>query len=262
MTDVGGGFTTDQLDTSDLRTPDGSSVTAFDVTVVNDNGSAKLIFPSGEAIILKNVAPGDMATAGQRYRAGIPCFTPGTEILTPSGPRSIDTLCPGDVVVTRDNGPQPIVWIGRRTLTGHDLVARPQLRPIKIEAGAIGNSRPLLVSPQHGVLICQGNRDEETLIRATQLERMKGGRVRTARGIRHVAYIHLMFDRHQIIRSNDIWTESFYPGLHALAILQGAELSELMTLFPALKDSVLAAIGPQTRLFAKAKEIFGPAMAA
>ena len=249
-TDAGGGFTADQLDTSDLRTPAGDPVTAFDVVTVDDgSGNAKLIFPGGETIVLQGVTPGEMATAGQRYRAGIPCFTPGTAILTPTGPCAIEDLRPGDRVVTRDNGPQPIVWIGRRTLTSSDLAATPRLRPVLIAPGAFGNAEPLLVSPQHGILLSQPA-DGERLMRATHLARMRGGRVRVAAGRRQVTYIHLLFDRHQIIRSNDLWSESLYPGPRTLPMFRRSELRELLTLFPDLRAGAAAALGPVARPFA------------
>ena len=80
----GDGFYNDQLDVSDLRTPSGDPVTAFDVTVIDDgNGNARLIFPEGESVVLQGVSPAQMATAQQRHAAGIPCFTPDTMILTP-----------------------------------------------------------------------------------------------------------------------------------------------------------------------------------
>ncbi|NBQ51552.1 MAG: hypothetical protein EBU35_13140, partial [Marivivens sp.] len=41
------------------------------------------------------------------------CFTPGARIATPRGARPIETLRPGDLVVTRDHGLQPIRWTHR-----------------------------------------------------------------------------------------------------------------------------------------------------
>ena len=39
------------------------------------------------------------------------CFAQGTLIQTPQGERRIETLKPGDMVVTLDNGPKPIRWL-------------------------------------------------------------------------------------------------------------------------------------------------------
>ncbi len=43
----------------------------------------------------------------------VPCFGPDTRILTDVGEVPVKWLAPGDLVVTRDEGPQPIRWIGR-----------------------------------------------------------------------------------------------------------------------------------------------------
>lgn len=147
--------------------------------------------------------------------------------------------------MTRDNGPQPIAWIGRRDLDQADLDYNPALQPVLIRPGALGNDRALLVSPQHAIL---AHRDgEEELIRATHLARLHGGRVRIARGVKAVTYIHLMFDAHQVILSNGLWTESFYPGPQALAMLAGPDLIELPNLFPELAHGAAGAIGPTAR---------------
>ncbi len=76
------------------------------------------------------------------------CFAGGSRILTARGERAIDTLQRGDLVVTRDNGLQPIRWIGKRTVPGKGRFA-----PIAIAPGVLdGLQKELLVSPQHRVL--------------------------------------------------------------------------------------------------------------
>ncbi|WP_305884600.1 Hint domain-containing protein, partial [Limimaricola litoreus] len=42
------------------------------------------------------------------------CFTAGTRIATPFGPRRAEDLAVGDLVLTRDHGPQPLRWTGSR----------------------------------------------------------------------------------------------------------------------------------------------------
>ena len=242
------GFYTDQLDVSALRTLAGDPVTGWDVTVVDDGfGNARLIFPEGETVVLQGVDPGQMATAGQLYRAGIPCFTPGTMILTAAGLRPVQALRPGDLIQTRDNGLQPLVWVGRRRLAARDLAAQPQLRPVRIAPGAIGNTSALVVSPQHGILTRGPAGQGTQLVRAAHLARMAGGRARVMQGLRSVTYIHLLFDAHQIVMSNGIPSESFYPGPQALAMMRPPELRELLALFPALARGAAAAVGDRAR---------------
>ena len=94
--------------------------------------------------------------AGARTAGGVICFTPDTRLATPIGPRMIRDLQPGDMIETRDNGPQEVLWCGHRRMTGARLYAMPHLRPIRFKAGALGIGRPdedLLVSPQHRMLL-------------------------------------------------------------------------------------------------------------
>ncbi|MBS1302239.1 Hint domain-containing protein [Loktanella sp. SALINAS62] len=252
----GDGFYNDQLDVSALRNLDGSPVSAFDVTVLDDgNGNAVLVFPEGETIVLQGVAPAQMATAGQRFLAGIPCFTVGTLIMTPLGHVPVETLRPGDLVDTMDNGPKPLIWVGRRDLDATALTENPKLRPVLIQDGAFGNTAPLIVSPQHAILTRSADSGDQQLVRATHLARMDGGTVRIARGKRHVSYIHIMFERHQLVKSNGIWTESFFPGPQALAMMKTPEILELFSLFPELNFGAVQAFGPTARPVVRRKDL-------
>lgn len=109
-------------------------------------------------VVRLNLRPvsGPAPAAGE---GGVICFTTGTRIRTPGGPVRIERLVEGDLVQTRDDGAQPIRWIGRRRMSGARLVAMPWLRPVRIAAGVLGQGVPdadLLVSPQHRVLVRGG----------------------------------------------------------------------------------------------------------
>ncbi|WP_417601922.1 Hint domain-containing protein [Pararhodobacter oceanensis] len=158
-------------------------------------------------------------------RMGVICFLPGTQIATPQGLRLVEELQPGEPVETRDNGAQRVVWRGETKLTGAELYLYPHLRPLRIRAGALGNERPeadLLVSPSHRMLmpLAQGARGDlphggaaadEVLIAAEDLE--DGRLVRRDFTLETVRYVHLMFERHEIISANGQPCESFHPGL-------------------------------------------------
>ncbi len=145
----------------------------------------------------------------------------------------VERLRPGDLALTRDNGPQPVRWVAMRRLGPGELAAHPELRPVRIAPGALGNARPLLVSPQHGMLVGLPG-GGEGFARAIQLARMRGGAVRIAAGVRSVTYLHLAFDRHEVVFSNGIPSESFHPGERALAGLTAAARAEFARLFPDL----------------------------
>jgi hypothetical protein len=178
------------------------------------------------------------------------CFTKGTAIQTPSGERRIETLKAGDLVLTLDNGPQPIRWIGRRTVR-----ATGNLAPIRFARGAIGNHRDLLVSPQHRIL-CGGYMTQlhfgepEVLAPAKSLVDDFG--VTIAYG-GMVTYVHMLFDRHEIVIANGSPSESFFPGHGGLGTLTEPSRDEIFRLFPELRSN-LGAYGPASRVCVKAGE--------
>ena len=148
----------------------------------------------------------------------------------PRGDVLIEDLRVGDLVVTADNGPQRIRWIGRSHFGARALATTPRLRPVLIRRGVLGAERDLLVSRQHGLLI------GDHLVRSIHLTDRPG--IRIANGRRSVTYFHLMFDAHQIIFSEHIPTESFLPGPFTFATFSEARLREFEAAFPGLIGQV------------------------
>lgn len=169
---------------------------------------------------------------------GPTCFTPGTLIDTPLGPRPVEDLRVGDLVTTLDDGDQIL-----RLILLEDHRAEGRNAPIRFETGAIENDAPLLVSPEHRVLL-QGWRAELTLgcaevlvaakhlVNDTTIRRVTGGRVR---------YIHLVFDAHQIVFGQGVPSESCLPtralcsnpgtsrsALQAHYALLGSDMSDVL----------------------------------
>lgn len=173
----------------------------------------------------------------------ITCFTAGTLIRTPAGDCRVEDVRVGDLVLTRDNGPQPVCWIGRRHVTGSEIAAHPALAPVRIGAGVLGNGLPeqdLLVSQQHRVLVRSAIAArmfgaQELLIAARHLTEVDG--IAIVADMPGVTYVHLMFSAHQIVVSNGAETESLYPGPQALLALGDAGL-EILALFPQLRGGV------------------------
>lgn len=62
-----------------------------------------------------------------------------------------------------------------------------------------------------------------------------------------VTYVHLLFDRHEIVVANGVPSESFHPESPALDTLSERSRDEFFRLFPALR-SVSGAYGPPSRL--------------
>lgn len=171
----------------------------------------------------------------------IPCFTRGTQIETADGIVAIEDLRPGDMILTRDHGLQPLRWIGSRSLSSETLKHQPELRPIRVKAGALGNDTPrvdLMVSPQHRILVRSAIAQrmfgaDEILVAAKQFLQLDG--VDIAEDATGVEYFHMLFDRHEIVFSNGAETESLYTGPEALKSVGRAAQNEIFALFPQLR---------------------------
>jgi len=156
-------------------------------------------------------------------------------IATPQGEVPIETLRPGGLVLTRDNGPKPLVWIGQRYVSGAELAREEKLRPIEIKPSLIKSDSSLIVSRQHGVLLSVDG--QETLVRAVHLAKLPDTGARIMHGCKSVTYIHLMFEEHQIIFAGGAPSESFHPGPQALSALNTEARAELCDLFPEVPTS-------------------------
>jgi len=185
------------------------------------------------------------------------CFAPGTLIRTPSGPIPIERLAEGDLVVTRDNGVQPLLWAGQKTLSQADLIAAPNLRPIWLSGRCYDLDRDLVVSPQHGVLLhTPEHGGSETLFRAKHLADLPKSGARVMKNCRGITYHHLMFAEHQIICANGMWSESLYPGASALASLGAAPRAEILHLFPQLLTNAVEHVyGPATAPYSRTQHL-------
>lgn len=174
--------------------------------------------------------------------SGVICFTPGTFISTPDGPKKVEDLHPGDKVQTRDNGAEEIQWTGSRRMSGARFFVMPHLRPIRIGAGALGIDRPdqeLLVSPEHRMLV-RGHaaralfNTSEVLVAAKEL--VNGTTINVDLKAKEVTYIHLLLPSHQIIWANGVETESFHPANADLDTLDEFDRLRLMDQFPELEN--------------------------
>lgn len=165
-----------------------------------------------------------------------PCFTLGTRIDTPKGPVPIEDLQAGDLVTTLDHGPQPVQWIGTSTrrAIGSDA-------PIRIAAGALGAHQDLELSPQHRILMSAADAElmfgtHEVLVKAKDLQNDHSIR-RRADG-QAVTYVHLLFERHEIICGNGLWSESYQFGDFSAEGFDIGCRDELLRLFPVLLDQI------------------------
>jgi len=174
-----------------------------------------------------------------KYKALL-CFVAGTRIETDKGNRPVEKIRIGDLVFTKDHGLQPVRWAGHVKLSNRDLLARPHLHPVLIPASSFGLNLPrrdLFVSPQHRVLLNGWQVElnfgiDEVLAPAKALVGRNGIRVDADR--HEVSYYHIMFDRHEVIYSESLATESFLVGDTIQEGMDQELLAEILELFPEL----------------------------
>lgn len=160
--------------------------------------------------------PGDNAVLYFGFSAGIEpvglsaCIAPHAPVETPDGPKMIDRLKPGDLVLTQDSGPQPIRWVGAR-----EVPARGQFQPIRLRAPYFGLTRDLMVSPDQCLMISGAEveylfGEEEVLVQARHL--VNGVSAHWEKMGPTVKLYHVLLDRHEVIRIAGCQLESLYVG--------------------------------------------------
>ncbi|MEJ6404041.1 Hint domain-containing protein [Yoonia sp. 2307UL14-13] len=184
------------------------------------------------------------------------CFLRGTEIATPTGPRPVEDLAPGDLILTKDNGPQPIRWIGCSTVSDAFRRGNDNLEPIIISADAIAPGMPsadLIVSPQHRILIAAPQctllfGEDATLASAKSL--LNGHSIRRAdKRLENLEYWHIMLDTHDVIFANGCPAETLYFGDMTDQALSKAQAAEIDALFPDLHDEKPVMAYPELKTF-------------
>lgn len=250
---VDGGEGGDDFDTLDLS---GSSLPGGSLTVNYDD-----LNPENGQVVYRDASGTIVDTLDfSNIENVVPCFAAGTLIKTLAGELPADEILPGDMVLTRDAGYQPVRWVGARSLSAAQLCARPDLQPVTITAGALGKSQPerdLIVSPQHRMLVCHPQTQlwfgaDEVLAAAVHLTCLDGVAQRVPQD--GVTYVHLMFDDHQIINGDGAWSESFQPGRQTLDGMDAAQRDEIFSLFPELRGTTAERAYPAARATLKAYE--------
>jgi Ca2+-binding RTX toxin-like protein len=219
-----------------------------------DGGSFDVIFAGGDdesgTVNVLDSGGNTVSTITFSEIESIVCFARGTMIETPTGAVAIEDLAAGDLVLTHDNGAQPIRWIGSRTVE-----AKGNLAPVVISEGTLGNDRELRVSPLHRMLITHWRAElmfgePEVLVPAKHL--VNGDTIYTAEG-GEVEYFHMLFDQHEIVTANGAASESFHPGAQAMNSLEDAMREEIFSIFPNLRSETDDAV-PMARLSLKTAE--------
>ncbi len=130
----------------------------------------------------------------------MPCFARYTRLLTPNGYRPIESLAPGDPVITHGGERRAIRWIGWRTL---NVQSAYPAQPVRFAAHCLAPgvpARPVYLSPLHAVFI------GGVLVPACHLV---NGATITRPVQAAITYYHVELDRHDILIADGMAAESY-----------------------------------------------------
>lgn len=141
----------------------------------------------------------------------------GVMVETNEGPQPVEWLRRGDLVLTRDHGYQPLLWVGRS--------AEPDQSPVRIFAGALGKRTPehdLVLSANHHILL----RSPQVALHFAQEEVFAPVRAIATEaeldflsGAGRHRLCQLIFARHEVVLAEGVWMESFHATETTLATL-------------------------------------------
>ncbi len=170
---------------------------------------------SGEAVVSSDGAGGSLITD----TAPMPCFVRGTGLLTPNGYRAVETIAPGDAVVTASGRVRAVAWVGWRSL---DLaLSSPLLRPICIARGAFAPCVPrrdVSVSPLHA--IAMGG----ALVPACLL--VNGATITRDDRALTVTYFHIELSGHDLLLADGLACESYRDTGNRARFAQGRGVAQ------------------------------------
>ena len=136
------------------------------------------------------------------------CFMPGTMIATPDGEAAVETLKPGDLVLTTTGEAKPVNWVGRQTVSKR-FADPTRSYPIRVRAGALDDnvpSRDLLISPDHALLVGGVMVNAGALINGSSITRE-----RTVPD--SFVYYHVELDDHSLILAEGAPAETFVDNV-------------------------------------------------
>lgn len=235
-----------------FMTPDGEKAEILLISILPCKAASCLFFlplsplePGLEyTLIAATSDPGDVTLADVISVA----FTRGTLITLANGTqRAIEDIRPGDLVLTRGAGPQPVRHVIQRTLRAVGAFA-----PVAIPKGTLGNANDLIISQHQRLFLYQRGPDRivetsEMLVRARDLV---DGDVVVIRKGGFTDYVSLVFDQHEVIFAECIPAESLLVNESTRRALPKEERASLSS----LSQAPLHATEAPSAAFAKARD--------
>lgn len=187
--------------------------------------------------------------------AGATGLCAGAQLRTPCGGRRVEFLRPGDLVVTRDDGLQPVRAVWTRTVTAAEMSADPSLAPIVLRPRAIGPMMPqrtLSVGAGHRLLIpgwrLEGEADTDScLVPARDVAGLNDASF-VDRTPDEIVYYNVVFDAYQVVSANGLPVETFQPTPEVLAACDREVRDTIETALPDLETRTPQAPSPRYKI--------------
>lgn len=217
-----------------LMAPDGDLVEVLVITLAGRRAAlplSPLLHRHVYSLIAVDARPGPIRLADVVAGA----FARGTRIALADGRQvPVEDLTPGDAVITRDHGAQPLRWRGAVTLRAEGGFA-----PVVIQPEVMGNPQALVVSPHHRLFLYR--RAARALAGAADLlvqaRHLVDGRAILRRTGGFVEYFSLVFDAHEVIYAEGVPCESLMVCPSVVTRLPEDLAAPLREAFPGLSQA-------------------------
>lgn len=140
-------------------------------------------------------------------------FGPGTIVMTTDGEMPVEWLAPGDKMITRDHGAQPILWMGRMRGTTPEGAPLPDPVVLYPGDGPVGDSpiERLRLAPGHRAMlrlpdVQLHHGTDEALARVSDLSRRYSKRPDPNMG--GLVYHHILMEQHELVNAGGLWVET------------------------------------------------------
>ena len=216
------GDTLDFPQLSFIRTGSGYDAATRELTVVTSNGT--LTFHLGGTIpyVDGSFFPGaDTSEGFQITTTTVACFVAGTRLLTVSGEVAVQTLAPGDLLVTLSGQARPLQWIGHRHV---DCARHPKpedVWPVRVHAHAFARGMPqrdLLLSPDHAVFVGGALIPVRYLVNGKSIVQEQCD---------EVTYYHVELPSHEVILAEGLPCESYLDTGNRSTFVDAGRLARL-----------------------------------
>ena len=144
-----------------------------------------------------------ITTASQSLNHSIPCYAKGTHIETERGPKLVEELRVGDLILTVDGRYEPVIWLGSRRLITQFQVQKEKAYPVRIMKDAFAENLPvrdLVLSPDHSVYV------DGVMIPA---DKLINGKTIVQEKWSQVTYFHVELPKHEAIYAEGLPAETY-----------------------------------------------------